>query len=71
MSLRNHRPIGFPPQVWLALLAVRQAQARLEDDLPRYNPAGQKFAIESATASLRDAHAQLMHFVEEVQKATA
>jgi hypothetical protein len=60
------RPIGFPPAVWHALLEIREAQKRLEDDYPCYNESGKRFAVESAAAALRHAHANIMTYVAEV-----
>lgn len=63
---RMVRPIGFPPQVWSALMEVRAAQAKLEDDYPKWNASGKEYAVRTAAAALRHAHAQLMNYVAEV-----
>lgn len=63
------RPLGFPPQVWEALREIQMAQSRLEEDYPRFNEAGQKYAVECAAANLRHAHAKIMHFADEVERA--
>ena len=65
------RPIGFPPQVWVALMEIRAAQQRLEDDYPTFNMAGKQFAVKSAAAALRNAHVQIMHYVAEVESRDA
>jgi hypothetical protein len=65
------RPIGFPPAVWHALLEIREAQKRLEDDYPRYNESGKRFAVESAAAALRQAHANIMTYVAQVSNPDA
>lgn len=64
------RPIGFPPQVWDALIEIRYAQQRLEDDYPNWNESGKKYAVESSALALRRAHQRIMHYVKEVEDAT-
>lgn len=68
--LRVGRPTGFPPQVWAALREIQMAQARIEIDYPNFDEAGRKYVIACVAASLRKAHAQIAHYVDEVKRAT-
>jgi hypothetical protein len=52
-------------------MEIRAAQQRLEDDYPTFNMAGKQFAVESAAAALRHAHANIMTYVAEVSNLNA
>jgi len=44
-----------------ALQPISEAQKMLEDNYPRWNEAGRKHAIASASKALRDAHNRISH----------
>ena len=65
---QNSKPIGCPPEIWVAMVDLREAQRHLRE-YKQSNRFGQDYHVEAAEEGLKDAHNALSLWIDQIPEA--